>query len=82
MPSDQLSFMEIVNRCETESDAYAFLEALRWGETPVCPHCGNDAGNYFLTPKDGTSHTTQTNARSQRRVWKCKVGRASCRERV
>ena len=75
MSSDQLSFMEIVNRCETESDAYAFLEALRWGDTPVCPHCGYDAGNYFLTPKDGTSRATRTGARSQRRVWKCKACR-------
>lgn len=75
MATDQLSFMQIVNRCETEADAYAFLENLRWGKNTVCPHCDNDTGNYFLTPADGVSRKTRTGAASQRRVWKCKACR-------
>ena len=74
MATETLSFMQIVNQCE--ADAYAFLETLRWDGQTVCPHCENDAGNYFLTPRDGThSRKTRTGTKSQRRVWKCKACR-------
>ena len=65
--------MSLANRIQTEADAYAFMESLRWGpenENLSCPHCGNDRA-YFLTPKDGTAaRKTRTGSASQRRVWK------------
>lgn len=74
------SFHDIINNAATsEHDAYVYLERLRWpsGDS-VCPHCGNDAGNYYLKPKseDGMSRATRTGRKSQRRVHKCK----SCRK--
>jgi transposase-like protein len=29
----------------TETEAREFLEELRWGSTPICPHCGHDVAN-------------------------------------
>ncbi|MDB4103016.1 transposase [Acidimicrobiales bacterium] len=39
---------------ETEADAYALLERLRWGDDgpTECPHCGSEKGAWFLKPKD------------------------------
>jgi transposase-like protein len=73
----KLTLAEIRKRVETEGDAYALLEDLRWGGAgPVCPHCGHDKA-YFLTPKNGTSRITgPKKTLSQRRVWKC----AKCRK--
>ena len=72
----KLTLAEIRRRVESEGDAYALLEQLRWKTSPVCPHCGNDKA-YFLTPKNGTSRATgPKRTMSQRRVWKC----AKCRK--
>jgi transposase-like protein len=61
---------------DAESAAYRLLEQVRWGDRPhACPHCGSDAGCYFLRPADGVARTTRTGNRSTRRVWKC----AACR---
>jgi transposase-like protein len=61
---------------ETEGDAYALLEELRWPSGPVCPHCGNRKA-YFLKPKNGNSRASgPKKTMSQRRVWKC----AACRK--
>lgn len=68
---NELSVMSLVDRLETEADAYAFLEELRWGGKPVCPHCGNDERSYFLKPRNGAARQTRTGAATQRRVWKC-----------
>src|SRR5579883_1951649 len=46
------------------------LEAERWPEGPVCPHCGLIGEAYKLEPKEGA----KTHARKG--VWKC----AGCRE--
>src|SRR3954452_12747183 len=71
-----LSILKLSEKLRTEADAYLFLEQLRWGDKPVCPHCGSVRKPYFLTPKNGESRKTRTGADSQRRVWKC----AECRK--
>ncbi len=70
------SIPRLAQELQTEADAYKFLEELRWGDNPVCPHCATDRKPYFLTPKAGTSRKTRTGSESERRVWKC----AACRK--
>jgi transposase-like protein len=70
-----LNVLTLADRLRTEADAYLFLEELRWGDRPVCPHCGSIRTPYFLRPKEGSSRRTRTGSASQRRVWKC----ADCR---
>ena len=74
-PAD-LSIPKLAAKIATEADAYKFLEDLRWGDTPVCPHCESPKAPYFLKPKNGTARKTRTGAETQRRVWKC----AECRK--
>gem|GEM_PF-7111445 len=73
-PKNTFSLMKLVDRCQTEAEAYEFLEEMRWGTDgpKACPHCGSIKGAYFLKPKDGTSRKTRTGNSSHRRVWKCK----------
>ncbi len=71
-----LSIPQLATKLQTEADAYKFLEDLRWGEQPVCPHCGSVRKHYFLKPGNGSSRKTRTGTASQRRVWKC----ADCRK--
>ncbi len=47
-----------------EDAARAFLEAKRWPEGPVCPHCGVIDEAYKITPKPGST--------TRQGVWKCK----------
>jgi transposase-like protein len=70
----KLSIPQLALRVQTEADAYKFLEDLRWGDRPACPHCGS-VDPYYLTPKDGVSRKTTRGPRSQRRVWKCRACR-------
>jgi len=71
-----LSIPVLAQKLQTEADAYLFLEGLRWGNQPVCPHCGSVRRPYFLKPRNGTARKTRTGSESQRRVWKC----ADCRK--
>jgi transposase-like protein len=71
-----LSIPKLAQKVQTEADAYLFLENLRWGDKPVCPHCGSVRKAYFLKPREGASRKTRTGNPSQRRVWKC----ADCRK--
>lgn len=64
-----MSTLSIMERIPDEAAAYAYLENLRWGGEPVCPHCGNRERCYFLTPQ--APRTTSTGAVTQRRLWKC-----------
>jgi transposase-like protein len=73
---ESLSILKLSEKLRTEADAYLFLEELRWGDQPVCPHCGYVRKPYFLKPSNGTSRKTRTGSESQRRVWKC----ADCRK--
>jgi transposase-like protein len=74
---EDLSLPKLALKLQTEADAYEFLEGLRWGDKPVCPHCGEDERRpYFLKPANGKDRRTTRGTSSQRRVWKC----ASCRK--
>jgi len=67
-----LTFGDLARKINSEAEAYAYLETLRWADKPVCPHCGSVSQHYFLKPVNGVSRKTRTGAQSQRRVWKCK----------
>jgi transposase-like protein len=71
-----ITVLDLADRLRTEADAYKYLEELRWGDRPSCPHCGSVRKPYFLNPKNGSSRKTRTGTASQRRVWKC----ADCRK--
>jgi transposase-like protein len=66
----KLTIRTVTDRCRTESDAWEFLEELRWHGRPVCPHCGVIDGHYFLNARNG-GRKTRTGKVSERRVWKC-----------
>jgi transposase-like protein len=68
---EKFSITALAALVPTEADAYKLIEELRWGDRPVCPHCGHDGKCYFLNPANGVSRKTRTGAASQRRVWKC-----------
>ena len=72
---DQVNILGLADKLRTEADAYLFLEELRWGDQPVCPHCGSVRKHYFLTPERRVAQDPHRSA-SQRRVWKC----ADCRK--
>ena len=45
---DDLILMSIMQRFSAEEAARAYIEALRWPNGPVCPHCGNaDASRIY-----------------------------------
>ena len=67
-----LNVLQLADRLRTEADAYLFLEEQRWGDRPICPHCGSVGEHYFLNPANGRSRRTRTGAASERRVWKCR----------
>jgi transposase-like protein len=54
----------------TEAEAYEHLEALRWGETPICAHC-DSTDVALIVPTNGTSRRTAGGTMSERRVWRC-----------
>ncbi len=66
--------LDLAKRIPDEASAYPYLEELRWGDTPVCGHCGSERV-YFLTPRNGTSRKTRIGAETQRRLWKCSLCR-------
>jgi len=70
------TFLQLADRLRTEADAYEVLEQMRWGDQPICSHCGSVRKHYFLKPSNGASRKTRTGAASERRVWKC----ADCRK--
>jgi transposase-like protein len=69
---ERVTITQLANKIQTEGDAYAFLESIRWANGVFCPHCGSVASHYFLTPENGTSRKTRTGSASERRVWKCR----------
>ena len=69
---DKITVIELANKIQNETDAYLFMESIRWPHGPVCPHCGSIAAHYFLRPANSASRKTRTGAMSYRRVWKCK----------
>lgn len=47
----KLSIPALAEMVPDEEAAYILLEGWRWGDRPVCPHCGSVRTPYFLTPK-------------------------------
>lgn len=72
---ETLSIPKLAERIPDEASAYRFFEDMRWGDRPVCPHCGSAKAPYFLNPKNGGRKTNKGKV-SPRRVWKC----AECRK--
>lgn len=67
----EFSVIALADKVQTEADAYRFIEELRWGDTPVCPHCGGTERISFLNPNNGVNRKTRTGNASERRVWHC-----------
>jgi len=55
----------------TESDAYLYLENLRWHGEAKCPKCLSTDVHY-VEPTNGVSRTTAGGSQSERRVWRCR----------
>ena len=64
----------IARNFSDENEAYLFIEAMRWPNGPVCPHCRGTKA-YFLQPRTPDRYT-RTGHATQRRVWKC----AACKK--
>jgi transposase-like protein len=58
----------------TESDAYLYLENLRWHGEAKCPKCLSTDVHY-IAPTNGVSRTTAGGSQSERRVWRCTLCR-------
>lgn len=50
MNAQPLNLVKLAQDFANEDDARAYLEALRWPDGPVCPHCGAQ-GAYRITPR-------------------------------
>jgi transposase-like protein len=50
--------------CADEAQAVAFMERMRWGDTPACVHCGSFAAYQMSDRKTGQ--------RSRRWLWRCR----------
>src|SRR4051812_27191248 len=65
---EKLAKSEIVGQlpiaCADENAAVEFFEQLRWGNIPVCAHCG-DANVYKMTGGPGK--------RNKRYLWRCRT---------
>lgn len=68
---EKISVVKLIESIPDEASAYRFLEDMRWGDTPVCPHCASE-NVVFLVPKNGSTRLTRTGADSARRVWQCR----------
>ncbi len=69
MPSTG-NLVSLTDTFTTEDEARAFLEALRWPDGPICPHCGA-TDPYKLTPKKSGSKT-------RKGLYKCRA--KACRK--
>ena len=67
----QMSVKGVMDRLQSEADAYEFLEEMRWLDGPSCAHCAS-RNVALLAPRNGVSRKTGTGAMSQRRVWQCR----------
>jgi transposase-like protein len=74
MAKQEFSISRLAELIPTETDAYKFLEELRWGgEPPACPKCGVVGDTYFIQPANGSTRRTRTGSMSPRRVWRCRA---------
>jgi transposase-like protein len=68
---EELNLVELARHFSDEDKAREYLEAQRWPEGPICPHCGELDNAYRLQPKESKKDT-----HVRKGVWKC----AGCRE--
>src|SRR3954464_6111370 len=47
---------------QSHENARKYLEALRWADEPVCPHCGS-IGKSYATKKDGVYRCAESKCR-------------------
>lgn len=64
-----LALTDLAEVFNDEAKAYEKLEAIRWPDGPVCPHCGSTEA-HFIEPKDG-ARLTHTGKETFRRVYRC-----------
>ncbi len=64
--NDDMNLMDLMERFSTPEKARRHLEAIRWPDGPVCPHCGLVGEACKLQPKSGA----KTHARQG--VYKCR----------
>jgi transposase-like protein len=71
---NELNLVTLAQYFSDEDKAREFLEALRWPDGPVCPHCGEVNNAYKLEPKPAKDGSKGKHVRKG--VWKC----GGCRE--
>jgi transposase-like protein len=71
----ELNLSSIAKELQDEEKAYEFVEAVRWPNGPICPHCGVIDHAYHMKPKNGLRKTRRGKP-SYRSLWKC----AECRK--
>jgi transposase-like protein len=69
---ERVTYLSLVDKIQTEADAYVYLERLRWHGMPVCPHCGSIGDHRFLEFANGQSRRTNRGTQTYRRLWKCR----------
>jgi transposase-like protein len=65
----ELSLTSLAKHFSDEGAAYQLVEAIRWPDGPVCPHCGTINHAYYIAPRH--PRTTRIGNVSHRRLWKC-----------
>jgi transposase-like protein len=68
----EMNLSTLAKHFSDEAAAWELVEAMRWPDGPVCPHCGDRNRAYFIKPRNGT-RTTSTGRVTHRRLWKCKA---------
>jgi transposase-like protein len=71
MKPEDLNLVALAKHFSDEDKAREFLEAQRWPEGPICPHCGELNNAYRLQPTD-----SKKDKHVRKGVWKC----GGCRE--
>jgi len=65
---EQLNFSQIAKRYSDETEAYKFLESLRWENGVVCPHCNHSGAKFIPANKE---RRTKKGKLIYRRIWRC-----------
>src|SRR6266853_6779847 len=86
MENKALNLMDLAEQFHSPDTAREYLEALRWPEGPICPHCGVEGEAYKLTPKAKEPREIEYETKDELRkrrvrkprqgLWKC----AGCRK--
>lgn len=64
-----LNFSKIAKQYSDESEAYKFLESIRWENGVICPHCRNKGADYIEA--ENGNRKTRTGEVTYRRIWRC-----------